>query len=93
MRNWFVVGLALVSGGCFATGGAQVSQPDVPSPNWRALVGCYQMEDKQFVLDSIPDLRLNSDRPEVQRALFAPTPPIVGGYWFVNQRCGPTRPS
>ena len=44
------------------------------------------MGDGQFTLDSVPDLKLNADRPGVRRALFAPTPPIVGGYWFVTGR-------
>jgi hypothetical protein len=44
------------------------------------------MGDGQFTLDSVPDLKLNADRPGVRRALFAPRPPIVGGYWFVSDR-------
>ncbi|HEX6747885.1 MAG TPA: hypothetical protein VF092_11395 [Longimicrobium sp.] len=44
------------------------------------------MGDGQFALDTVPDLKLNADRPGVRVARFGPTPAIVGGYWFVTAR-------
>jgi hypothetical protein len=44
------------------------------------------MGDEQFALDSVSDAKLNADRPGVRLARFAPTPAIVGGYWFMNER-------
>lgn len=86
VRRWLLAGLVLVSGGCFASRGAGPPQPDAMSSRWRDLVGCYQMGDEQFALDSVPDAKLNADRPGVRLARFAPTPAIVGGYWFVTER-------
>lgn len=79
-------GLVLVSGACFGSRGGGAPQPDATSPRWRDLVGCYQMGDGQFALDSVPDVKLNADRPGVRLARFAPTPAIVGGYWYVTDR-------
>jgi len=86
MRRWLLAGLVLVSGGCFAGRGGGPPRPDAASSRWRDLVGCYQLEDGQFALDSVPDAKLNADRPGVRLARFAPTPAIVGGYWFVTER-------
>jgi hypothetical protein len=44
------------------------------------------MGDEQFALDSVPDVKLNAGRPGVRLARFAPTPAIVGGYWFMTER-------
>ena len=86
MRRWLVAGVVLVSGGCFAKRGGGAPQPDARTSRWRDLVGCYQMGDERFALDSVPDVKLNADRPGVRLARFAPTPAIVGGYWFVTER-------
>jgi hypothetical protein len=86
MRHWLLAALVLVSGGCAASRGAGPPQPDAASSRWRDLVGCYQMGDGQFALDSVPDAKLNAGRPGVRLARFAPTPAIVGGYWFVTER-------
>ncbi|HLL84302.1 MAG TPA: hypothetical protein VK420_16685 [Longimicrobium sp.] len=85
IRCWLLAGLVLV-GGCSANRGGGAPQPDATSSRWRDLVGCYQMEDEQFALDSVPDAKLNGDRPGVRLARFAPTSAIVGGYWFVTER-------
>jgi hypothetical protein len=86
IRCWLLAGLVLVGGGCAANRGGGAPQPDATSSRWRDLVGCYQMEEEQFALDSVPDAKLNADRPGVRVARFAPTPAIVGGYWFVTER-------
>jgi hypothetical protein len=86
MRRWLLMGLVLVSAGCAAKRGGGAPQPDATSGRWRDLVGCYQMEDGQFALDSVQDVKLNADRPGVRLARFAPEPAIVGGYWFVTER-------
>ncbi|HEX8245460.1 MAG TPA: hypothetical protein VF541_18255 [Longimicrobium sp.] len=86
VRRPFVIALLLVGGGCLPVGRSSPPQPDAASSRWRAHVGCYQMGDGQFALDSVPDLKLNADRPGVRRARFGPTPAVVGGYWFVTSR-------
>lgn len=53
MRHWLLAGLVVVSGGCFASRGAGPPRPDATSSRWRGLVGCYQLEDGQFALDSV----------------------------------------
>jgi len=83
--HWLAMGLVLVGGGCTAKRGGGAPQPDATSSRWRDLVGCYQMGDEQFALDSVADVKLNADRPGVRLARFAPTPAIVGGSWFVTE--------
>ena len=87
MRLAIVIGLALVCGGCAAArvpAAGPDPRPDAASPLLRSVVGCWRMERGEVLLDSVPDLKLNADRPAVRRALFAPEPAIVGGYWFVT---------
>ena len=84
--HWLVMGLVVVSGGCAANRGGGAPQPDATSSQWRDLVGCYQMGDEQFALDSVPDAKLNAERPGVRLARFAPTPAVVGGFWFVTEQ-------
>jgi hypothetical protein len=87
MRLSLLVGFALVCGGC---AGARVPaadpdpRPDTRSPLWRSVIGCWRMERGVVLLDSLQDMKLNADRPAVRRAVFAPEPAIVGGYWFVT---------
>lgn len=87
MRLAIVIGLALVCGGCAAANMPAAGpgpHPDAASPLLRSVAGCWRMERGEVLLDSVPDLKLNEDRPAVRRALFAPEPAIVGGYWFVT---------
>jgi len=86
MRHPFLIVLLLASGACARAGGSASPTPDASSPRWRSLLGCYRMGGEELVLDSLPDLKLNADRPGVRQARFAPTPAIVGAYWFVTQR-------
>ena len=83
----FLIALSLlVIGGCAANRGAQPGRPDATTNRWRALVGCYRVDDQQFVLDTVPETRLHGDQPGVRRARFAPEPAIVGAYWFINEK-------
>lgn len=91
MRRSILIGFVLVCAGCASTRAADPRPDAVPDPRpdpastlWRSVVGCYQLDRGQVLLDSLPDLKLNEDRPAVRRALFAPEPAIVGGYWFVT---------
>jgi len=84
MRGSILLTLMVLCGACSTTRAPGPPTPDAGSTRWRALVGCYRMGDGEFALDSVPDLKLNSDRPGVRRVTFSPTPAIVGGYWFVS---------
>lgn len=78
--------IVLASGGC-AAARVPAAEPDPrpdPASPWRAVVGCYRLDGGQVLLDSLQDMKLNADRSAVRRALFAPEPAIVGGYWFVT---------
>lgn len=85
VRHWLLAGVVLVSGGCFASRGAGLPRSDAAPSRWRDLVGCYQLEDGQFALDSVPNEKL-AGRPGGRLARFAPLPAVVGGYWFVTGR-------
>ena len=85
MRLLFAFAL-LVIGGCAAAPGARPGTPDATTYRWRALVGCYQVGDSRFVLDTVPETRLHGARPGIRRARFAPEPAIVGAYWFINRK-------
>lgn len=75
----------LVLAGC-ATAGGGVPQPDTTTARWRELVGCYAMGDARVALDSVRQTRLAAgEEPGIRQARFAPTPAIVGGYWFVTR--------
>jgi hypothetical protein len=87
MRLPLVIGFVLVFGGCAASrvpAAEPDPRPDPSSTLWRSVVGCWRMERGEVLLDSVQDMKLNADRPAVRRAVFAPEPAIVGGYWFVT---------
>jgi hypothetical protein len=84
MRLLFTLVL-LVIGGCATASGARPGTPDATTDRWRALVGCYQVGDSRFVLDTVPETRLHGAQPGIRRARFAPEPAIVGAYWFIDQ--------
>lgn len=71
--------------GCAANSGARPGEPDAASVRWRDLAGCYTLGDEQVVLDTVPETRLNSGRPGMRVARFAPRPAIVGAYWYVER--------
>lgn len=91
MRLSLLIGVVVVCAGCASTRPAGARAEAVPDPRpdpastlWRSVVGCYRVDGGQVLLDSVPDLKLNADRPAVRRALFSPEPAIVGGYWYVT---------
>lgn len=85
MRPLFTLALLAIAG-CAPAAGARPGTPDATTDRWKGLVGCYQMNEVQFVLDSVPETRLYSGAPGVRRARFAPEPAIVGAYWFINEK-------
>ncbi|HZG43164.1 MAG TPA: hypothetical protein VEY93_09390 [Longimicrobium sp.] len=84
-RSVFMLTL-LVIGGCAAGSGARPGTPDAATDRWRVLVGCYQVGESRFALDTVPEARLHGARPGIRRAWFAPEPAIVGAYWFINEK-------
>jgi hypothetical protein len=72
--------LPFLLAGCVASAGRP--EPDLASARWRALVGCYDLGDSRFTLDSLPDTAITHERG-IRVARFTPRP-IVGGYWFVT---------
>lgn len=91
MRLSLLFGVVLVCGGCASARVPDARADAVPDPRpdpastlWRSVVGCYRLERGEVFLDSVQDMKLNADRPAVRRAVFAPEPAIVGGYWFVT---------
>ena len=79
--GWLLV-VALL-GGC----ASNIGRPGTPNPDpeaWRGFVGCYEVNNESFALDTVPETELYEE-PGVRLARFVP-PALVGAYWFVDER-------
>ncbi len=84
-----VVLLAMTMGGCNWGGSASGPAPlrADAGPDWRALVGCYQVEHLRFVLDTVPVTTGWRGRESARQARSLPLTERTGKrFWLVTPR-------
>jgi hypothetical protein len=71
--------LSLLLAGCFGATAARPGRPFAGSALARHLVGCWDVGNQRFALDTV-----RVDTAAIWRARFAPRAPIVAGSWYVT---------
>jgi hypothetical protein len=72
--------LSLLLAGCFGATAARPGRPFAGSALARHLVGCWDVGNQRFALDTV-----RVDTAAIWRARFAPRAPIVAGSWYVTR--------
>jgi hypothetical protein len=85
-----LLGTAITAGGCNPNGSPSGPAPlrvDA-APEWRALVGCYQVEHLRFVLDTVPVTTGWRGRESARQARSLPIGQSTTGkrFWLVTPR-------
>lgn len=88
-RAGFPLLLAIAMGGCSPNGSAPGPAPlrADAAPDWRALVGCYRVESRSFVLDTVPVTTGWRGRESARQARSLPAGQETGKrFWLVTPR-------
>lgn len=88
-RSGSVLLLMIAMGGCKPNGPVSAPAPlrADAAPDWRALVGCYRVESRSFVLDTVPVVTGWRGRESAWQARSLPVGQETGRrFWLVTPR-------